>query len=77
MWTLNDRTDATVRWAIVPFIATGWDIRPDLGSPVLLRTNIRWVPRARLPMPGGRTLDLGGVEYDFIQVVVFPERFKR
>lgn len=75
--SIADHTDVTRRWALVPSIATGWDIRPDPGSPVLLRTNIRWIPRARLAMPGGSTLDLGGVEYDFIQVVVFPERFTR
>lgn len=75
--TVSAITGGSHRWAVVPSIVTGWDIRPDPGSPVVLRTNIRWVPRARLAMPSGHALDLGGVEYDFIQVVIFPKRFRR
>ena len=41
----------------------------------LVRTNLRWVPRARIDFPGaGVGLDLGGLEFDFIQFVLFPER---
>jgi hypothetical protein len=58
--------------ASVPF---GWDIRPDPASAWVLRTNLRWVPRARVPMPGaGVAVDLGGLEFDFIQLVVYPGR---
>jgi hypothetical protein len=60
----------------IPF---GWDIRPNPASAWLVRTNLRWVPRARIDFPGaGVGLDLGGLEFDFIQFVLFPERlFKR
>jgi hypothetical protein len=60
----------------IPF---GWDIRPNPASAWLVRTNLRWVPRARVNFPGSRVeLDMGGLEFDFIQLVLFPERlFKR
>ena len=60
----------------IPF---GWDIRPYPVGAWLVRTNLRWVPRARIDFPGaGVGLDLGGLEFDFIQFVLFPERlFKR
>ena len=54
----------------VPF---GWDIRPNPASAWLVRTNLRWIPRARLDFPGTSIgVDLGGLEFDFIQLVLFP-----
>ncbi|MGH7720133.1 MAG: hypothetical protein ACREON_14990 [Gemmatimonadaceae bacterium] len=59
----------------IPF---GWDIRPNPASSWLLRTNLRWLPRARAVFPGsGVRLDMGGLEFDFIQLVLFPERLFR
>jgi hypothetical protein len=56
----------------IPF---GWDIRPNPASAWVLRTNLRWVPRARVDFPRSRVeLDMGGLEFDFIQFVLFPER---
>ena len=54
----------------------GWDIRSNPASAWLLRTNLRWVPRAGVDLPGTR-VDLGGLEFDFMQLVVFPERIFR
>jgi hypothetical protein len=54
----------------VPF---GWDIRIDPSTWWLLRTNLRWIPTAKLGV-GTRHLDFGGLEYDFIQLVVYPDR---
>jgi hypothetical protein len=56
----------------IPF---GWDIRPNPASAWIVRTNLRWVPRARIDFPMADVrLDLGGLEFDFIQLVLFPER---
>lgn len=57
--------------ASVPF---GWDIRIRPSGWWLLRTNLRWVPRAEIDVAAGVPYDLGGLEFDFIQLVVFPER---
>jgi hypothetical protein len=73
----NNVTARDSVWMLsIPF---GWDIRPNPASAWLVRTNLRWVPRARIDFPGaGVGLDLGGLEFDFIQFVLFPERlFKR
>jgi hypothetical protein len=63
--------------AITPTVSLlfGWDIRPNPASFWILRTNLRWVPFNNLTLPGTNAeLNLGGVEFDFIQLVLFPAR---
>ena len=47
--------------------------RPTRTQSWLLRTNLRWFPRLRVPVPGGeQTLDQ--LEFNFIQLVWYPKR---
>jgi hypothetical protein len=55
-------------------VPIGWDIRIDPTDCWFLRTNLRWVPRSPLSLPDGHAFDYGGLEFDFIQLVFFPER---
>jgi hypothetical protein len=55
----------------VPF---GWDIRPKPSSWWLLRTSLRWIPKANLSMAAGIRYDFGGLEFDVIQFLFYPER---
>jgi hypothetical protein len=67
------RVTAASRTAVAPGVTFGWDIRPTRTQPWLLRTNLRWFPRLRVPVPGGeQTLDQ--LEFNFIQLVWYPRR---
>ncbi|MNX75139.1 hypothetical protein D3C86_1065980 [compost metagenome] len=59
---------------LVPSLIAGWDIRMDPSSAWLLRTNLRWTPSFSIDTGKGSAFDLGGLEYDFIQLVVYPQR---
>lgn len=61
------------RTLLAPGVTFGWDIRPTRTQTWLLRTNLRWFPRLRVPVPGGeQTLDQ--LEFNFIQLVWYPKR---
>ena len=64
-------TNQDNKWA--PDIVFGWDIRPAPSYWWILRTNLRWLPAAPLGL-GNTTFDFGGLEYDFIQLIVYPGR---
>lgn len=72
-------TDATVvvtdaaRELLAPGITFGWDIRPTRAQPWILRTNLRWFPRLRAPVPGGEQA-FDQLEFNFIQLVWYPRR---
>jgi len=70
----SERTEAEA-WKALVSIPVGWDIRISPSHSWLLRTSLRWIPRAPLDLPGGSRFDFGGLEFDFIQLVVFPERW--
>ena len=53
----------------------GWDIRPNRIQTFLLRTNLRWFPTLELPVENGKNIAFQNIEFNFIQLVVFPERF--
>jgi hypothetical protein len=55
----------------VPF---GWDIRVKPSDWWLLRTNLRWLPSARVQMAPHVQYDFAGLEFDFIQFLFYPER---
>lgn len=60
-----------------PSIVFGWDIRPSVkGDWWILRTNLRYFPFLEIPYQG-KTLSLQHMEFNFIQFVVYPQRFKQ
>jgi hypothetical protein len=71
-------TMSASRNQVVPSIVTGFDVRVNPATWWSLRTTLRWVPTTRVSIPGsGVAVDLGGLEFDFIQLVVYPERIWR
>jgi outer membrane protein W len=64
------------REILSPLIVFGWDIRPaHKGDAWLLRTNVRYTPFSELNHRG-RTISLRQLEFNFIQLVVFPGRMR-
>jgi hypothetical protein len=55
-------------------LAFGWDIRPNRIQSWLLRTNIRWFPNLKLQVEGDAGISFDNLEFNFIQLVVFPGR---
>jgi len=51
----------------------GWDVRPTRAQSWLLRTNLRYFPKLRVPVPGGEQA-LDQLEFNFIQFVWYPRR---
>lgn len=54
-------------------VVAGWDIRPTGREWWVLRTNIRYTPRAGVSTEQGR-MAFDHIEVDFIQLVVYPQR---
>lgn len=54
----------------------GWDIRPSDVEWFILRTNLRYMPAAALRSQGLR-VTAHQLEFNFIQVVIYPERVVR
>lgn len=50
----------------------GWDIRPDRLQRFVLRTNLRWYPALKLQAADA---NFNALEFNFIQLVVYPQRF--
>ena len=59
---------------VVPSVIFGWDIRFAPSFPWLLRTGLRWLPYASHEVAPGVRFDHGGLEYDYIQLVLYPGR---
>jgi hypothetical protein len=59
-----------------PGLTFGWDIRPNRLQSWYLRTNLRWVPNLAVAMPSGGKGFLDQLEFNFIQLVVFPGRMR-
>ena len=55
-------------------IVFGWDIRPNRLQSFLLRTNLRYYPSLHLDTPSGDSISFNTLEFNFIQLVVFPGR---
>lgn len=53
----------------------GWDIRPNRLQGFYLRTNLRWFPSMSVPMSSGYEFSFDQLEFNFIQLVIFPDRF--
>ena len=60
-----------------PNFVFGWDIRPSVkGDWWLLRTNLRYYPFSEVKYHGS-SLSLKNIEFNFIQFVFYPQRFKK
>ncbi|MEL7163009.1 MAG: hypothetical protein AAFN92_19780, partial [Bacteroidota bacterium] len=73
----GDRLVADVRQnTFTPVLTFGWDIRPGNRSDGwLLRTNLRYTPFLNLEHQG-REISLQQLEFNFIQLVIFPTRLR-
>lgn len=58
-----------------PGITFGWDIRPNRIQSWYLRTNLRYFPFLNIETEDKKYIYLNQLELNFIQLVVFPERF--
>lgn len=56
-------------------ITFGWDIRPNRIQSFILRTSLRWYPNLELEEPGGSTVAFDNIEFNFIQLIVYLNRF--
>ena len=57
-----------------PGIVFGWDIRPNDIQSWYLRTNLRWYPTLELDTHAESRIDFSQLEFNFIQLVIFPNR---
>lgn len=57
-----------------PGITIGWDIRPNRIQAIYLRTNLRYFPNLNVNMPNAKHMAFDQLEFNFIQLVVFPNR---
>jgi hypothetical protein len=55
----------------------GWDIRPNRVQSWILRTNLRWFPRLNLALNDEASVAFANLEFNFIQLVVYPGRMIR
>ena len=58
----------------VPF---GFDIRTNPSNWWFLRTSFRWVPFADVDVASGVTFDYGGLEFEAISFVMYPQRLMK
>lgn len=66
------RTLNQLKWN--PVVTFGWDIRPGKKADAyLLRTNLRWSPALYSRIDGAR-LSMQQLEFNFIQMVWYPQR---
>jgi hypothetical protein len=59
---------------VKPGITFGWDIRPNRLQIFYLRTNLRYFPNLNVKMNDGKNVFFDQLEFNFIQLVIFPER---
>jgi len=52
----------------------GWDIRPNRIQSWILRTNLRWYPKLYLDVNQGKRISFDNLEFNFIQLIVYPGR---
>ncbi|MEM1325758.1 MAG: hypothetical protein AAGI23_07390 [Bacteroidota bacterium] len=55
-------------------VTFGWDILPNRLQSFVLRTNLRYFPNLKLDLQDGETFYYDNIEFNFIQLVVYPER---
>lgn len=59
---------------VKPGVILGWDIRPNRLQSWYLRTNLRYFPNLNVEMPDKKKVSFDQLEFNFIQLVVFPGR---
>lgn len=59
---------------IRPGLTFGWDIRPNRIQSWYLRTNLRYFPNLQVLMPTEEYMRFDQLEFNFIQLVLFPGR---
>ena len=59
---------------VKPGITVGWDIRPNRIQSFYLRTHLRYFPNMNVDMGANNTISLDQLEFNFIELVVFPGR---
>lgn len=52
----------------------GWDIRPNRIQSWILRTNLRWYPNLHLEVDQNSKISFDNLEFNFIQLIIFPNR---
>lgn len=52
----------------------GWDIRPNRIQSWILRTNLRWYPNLFLELEPDSKVSFDNLEFNFIQLVIYPNR---
>jgi hypothetical protein len=70
----NQPESTSSKELIRPGVTFGWDIRPNRIQSFYLRTNLRWHPKLDVSMSSGKNVRLDQLEFNFIQLVVFPGR---
>lgn len=71
-----DLTDSKSLTKYPWYVVFGWDIRPSVkGDLWVLRTNLR-VPPSLTFSHEGSTLSMQHLEFNFIQLVIYPQRWK-
>ena len=61
---------------VTPGFTFGWDILPGKTEQwVVLRTNLRWFPFDKIHI-NDKTFSLNQIEYNVIQLVLYPSRYK-
>ncbi len=68
--TLLDLEESSLSYGLT----FGWDIRPNRLQSWILRTNLRWFPDLEMDVAGGNSIVFDNIEFNFIQLVVFPGR---
>jgi outer membrane protein W len=73
----NNATNLSTTYKkITPGITFGWDILPGKTEQwFVLRTNLRWFPFENINIEG-KEFSLNQIEYNVIQAVFYPSRFK-
>jgi len=72
--TLYGNSDFGKFSGIRPGITFGWDIRPNRIQSWYLRTNLRYFPNLTVTMPTNLRMRFDQLEFNFIQLVLFPGR---
>lgn len=55
-------------------VTFGWDILPNRLQKMVLRTNLRYFPNLNLDLEGGEQVAFDSIEFNFIQLIIYPER---
>lgn len=62
---------------VKPGITVGWDIRPNRIQSFYLRTHLRYFPNLDVTMNNQQSISLDQLEFNFIELVIFPGQLFR